>query len=158
MSFRPTELRHVVDIGEKIQTTVPDLREGALETLSRISEHHTISLLTRGDENLQNMKVKKHNLDEYFCDVEVVTEKREEDFKSLAKKHGFPLKSTWSVGDSPKWDVNLALKAGLNAVLVEYSHSEYEWSHEGRGNGISNNAYYVESISEVPDIINTVAR
>lgn len=66
VSFRPTELRHIVDIGEKIQTSVPDLREGALETLSRISEHHTISLLTRGNENLQHMKVQKHNLDEYF--------------------------------------------------------------------------------------------
>jgi putative hydrolase of the HAD superfamily len=155
--FRPAEAKQVISIGSQIRDIVPDLRQGAVKTLRELSEGHTLTLLTRGHEKVQRMKIQHHNLNEYFLDVHIVTEKKPDNFKSLAGKHGFSTRRTWSVGDSPKWDIDLALEVGMNAILVDYSHEEYEWKHEKRHHPLNGKAYKVESLLEVPDLIYSAA-
>lgn len=155
--FRPAEAKQVISIGSKIRDIVPDLRYGAVKALRELSERHTLILLTRGHEKVQRMKIQHHNLGKYFSDVHVVMEKKPDIFKEIVKKHDFSNHHTWSVGDSPKWDVDLALKAGLNAVLVDYSHEEYEWEHEERHHALNGKAHKVESLLEVPDLIYSAA-
>jgi len=51
---------------------------------------------------------------------EVVAEKDEPTYAGVIMKHELAHASTWMVGNSPKSDINPALRAGINAVFVPH--------------------------------------
>lgn len=157
VSFSSTQLEKVIGIGQRIEQSVPNLRSGAKKTLSGLSDQHHLAILTRGEEELQRSKVQYHDLDQHVSQVEVVSEKEPNHFRELADEAGFPVERTWSVGDSPRWDIELAIQAGLNAILIDYTHDEYDWDHEQRSKQLNGKAYQAESLCKVEQIIQEAA-
>ena len=57
-------------------------------------------------------------------------------YRSLAEERGFDMDRTWMIGNSPKSDINPALKAGLRAVFIPHprtwglEHEEVPARHE----------------------------
>lgn len=99
------------------------------ETLDHLSAHHQVMLVTKGDVREQSGKVERSGLKEYFAAIEIVPDKNPAAYGQLVVKHGLDPASTWMIGNSPKSDVNPALAAGLNAVLVPHADTwilEYE--------------------------------
>ena len=113
-----------------------ELIEGVPETLDYLAlrSHHLI-LMTKGNFTEQSGKVERSGLKEYFAAVEIVAEKTAVTYASVVTKYGLEPGSTWMVGNSPKSDINPALAAGINAVLVPHDNT---WVLEH------------ESVSEVP--------
>jgi len=91
------------------------------ETLQYLGESHELILVTKGDLKEQTRKVERSGLKKYFSSVEVVPEKDSEVYRGLVKRHGLACERTWMVGNSPKSDINPALRAGLNAVFVPHT-------------------------------------
>jgi putative hydrolase of the HAD superfamily len=52
--------------------------------------------------------------------VEVVPEKNEETYAGVIAKHDLNHERTWMAGNSPKSDINPALRAGINAVFIPH--------------------------------------
>jgi putative hydrolase of the HAD superfamily len=77
-------------------------------------------VVTKGDPKEQSGKVERSGLKKFFCAVEVVPEKDEHTYAGVIAKHELVLESTWMVGNSPKSDINPALRAGINAVFVPH--------------------------------------
>ena len=74
-------------------------------------------------------------LRKYLAWSSIVAEKDPETYHSVAAKYGLPNETSWMVGNSPKSDINPALRAGLNAVFVPHDNT---WVLEHEEVGIEN--------------------
>jgi putative hydrolase of the HAD superfamily len=91
------------------------------ETLSYLAQWHELILVTKGNFKEQSGKVERSGLKKHFSSVEVVPEKDESVYRELRRKHGLISEQAWMIGNSPKSDINPALRAGLNAVFIPHN-------------------------------------
>jgi putative hydrolase of the HAD superfamily len=130
------DLRHVLSLAERILEKPIEVIDGVEETLSYLSERHELTLFTKGNSDEQLMKVDRSELGRYFAHTAVVREKDAQAYARLVVERGLAQDLTWMIGNSPKSDVNPALEAGLNAVLVPHPHTwvlEHQDLRESRG-------------------------
>ena len=90
------------------------------ETLAYLHEKYRLILMTKGDLREQSGKVERSGIKQYFTAVEVVAEKDAAVYRSVVEKHKLAADWTWMVGNSPKSDINPALRAGINAIFVPH--------------------------------------
>ncbi|MGZ4822479.1 MAG: HAD family hydrolase [Terriglobales bacterium] len=115
-----------------------EILAGVPETLNYLAERHHLILLTKGNLTEQSGKVERSGLKEYFAAVEIVAEKDLQTYNDIVSKYGLAHDETWMIGNSPKSDINPALAAGLNAVLVPHDqtwvleHEELAEAPQGR--------------------------
>jgi len=93
------------------------------ETLAYLSDRHHLILMTKGAIAEQTGKIERSGLKEYFSAVEIVAEKDVPTYASMISKYDLPSDMTWMIGNSPKSDINPALQAGINAVLVPHGNT-----------------------------------
>ncbi len=101
-----------------------ELLPGVAETLADLAQRHRILLVTKGDPEEQHDKLQRSGLAPHFSAVEVLPEKHDDAYRSLAAKHGFEAATTWMIGNSPKSDINPALAAGLHAIFIPH---DFTW-------------------------------
>ncbi len=89
-------------------------------TLAYLSAKHRLVVVTKGDHHEQSGKVERSGLKKHFSAVEVVPEKNAETYASVISKYQLVREQTWMIGNSPKSDINPALRAGINAVFVPH--------------------------------------
>ena len=117
------DLRHVMSLAERILEQPMVVTEGVEETLAYLSEQHDLTLFTKGRPDEQLLKVDRSGLGGYFAHKAVVKEKDAAAYSQWVVERGLARDSTWMIGNSPKSDINPALEAGLNAVLVPHPHT-----------------------------------
>ena len=100
-----------------------EILPGVPETLQYLSARHHLILMTKGAFAEQSGKIERSGLKDYFAAVEIVAEKDEAVYRSVASKYELANEFTWMVGNSPKSDINPALAAGLNAVFVPHGNT-----------------------------------
>jgi putative hydrolase of the HAD superfamily len=100
-----------------------ELRSGVAETLTILANHHRLVLVTKGDREEQEWKVECSGLRQHFEWVEVVPEKDAATYARLVRRLRATPSRTWMIGNSPRSDINPALAAGLNAVLIPHPHT-----------------------------------
>jgi len=110
----------VNSIAEQEIELLPRVRE----TLDELKQRHRLIMVTKGNSEEQKDKLERSGLAAYFSGVEVLPEKHEAGYRSLAAHHGCEARTTWMIGNSPKSDVNPALAAGLNAVFIPH---DFTW-------------------------------
>ena len=115
--------RHVLSLGERILEQPVELIAGVEETLAYLRERHQLTLFTKGHPDEQRMKVDRSGLGGYFQHTAVVKEKDRAAYAGIVEEQGLDKAATWMIGNSPKSDINPALEAGLNAVLVPHEHT-----------------------------------
>ena len=93
------------------------------DTLRYLTDRHELILVTKGDFREQSAKVERSGLIGYFSAVEIVAEKHVPEYQALVKRHHLVCECTWMVGNSPKSDINPALRAGLNAIFVPHDET-----------------------------------
>ena len=93
------------------------------ETLQHLSQRHHLILMTKGAFAEQTGKIERSGLKSYFDAIEVVPEKDEAIYRSIAAKYALIPEVSWMIGNSPKSDINPALAAGLNAVFVPHGQT-----------------------------------
>lgn len=120
---RSNDLNHVMSLAEKILEQPLEVIEGVDETLAELAQRHELTLFTKGHSEEQRMKVDRSGLGEYFAHTAIVKEKDTAAYRRLVEERGFDPRETWMIGNSPKSDINPALEAGLNAVLVPHPHT-----------------------------------
>ncbi len=101
-----------------------ELLPGVANTLADLATRHRILLVTKGDPAEQHDKLHRSSLAPHFAAVEVLPEKHEDAYRSLAAHHAFHAATTWMIGNSPRSDINPALAAGLHAVFIPH---DFTW-------------------------------
>ncbi|MEQ1886476.1 MAG: HAD hydrolase-like protein [Bryobacteraceae bacterium] len=117
------DLNHVFSLAERILEQPIELIAGVAETLAYLSPRHELVLFTKGSPDEQRMKVDRSGLGSYFHHTAIVKEKDREAYLKIVDEQGFTKPTTWMIGNSPKSDINPALEAGLNAILVPHEHT-----------------------------------
>lgn len=135
-----------LSVAEALERLAPDVEPGIVDSLVRLAHgifereqleilpgvkhalellagHHSLILLTKGDAVEQQRKVDRSGLKDLFDSVEIVPEKSTETYRDLIARLGLRAERTWMIGNSPRSDINPALSAGLNAILVPHPHT-----------------------------------
>ena len=92
-------------------------------TLAYLAQRHHLLLMTKGAIAEQTGKIERSGLKEYFSAVEIVAEKDVPTYEAVITRYELSPDTTWMVGNSPKSDINPALRAGLNAVFVPHGNT-----------------------------------
>ncbi len=121
--IREADLHHVMSLAERILDQPVELIEGVEQTLAILADRHDLTLFTKGHPEEQRLKVDRSRLGRYFSHTAIVKEKDAPAYRRLVRDRGFDPARTWMIGNSPKSDINPALEAGLNAVLVPHAHT-----------------------------------
>ncbi len=81
----------------------------------------------------------------YFVDTIIVEEKNVDTYNRLVTELDLDLENTWMIGNSPRSDINPALKVGLNAVYIPHPHTwgleKQDIRHEGKGRLLTLDAF-----------------
>jgi putative hydrolase of the HAD superfamily len=121
--IRKEDLDHVMALGKRIVEQPMKVLPGVAETVAYLAGRHELTLFTKGELEEQRLKVQRSGLEPHFDRVAVVAEKDADAYRRLVDEHGFDPAFTWMIGNSPKSDINPALKAGLNAVFIPHTHT-----------------------------------
>jgi putative hydrolase of the HAD superfamily len=114
------DLGHIMSLAERILEQPLELLEGVEETLAYLGERHDLTLFTKGHPEEQRMKVDRSGLARYFVHTAITKEKDAAAYRRLVEERRLRPQKTWMIGNSPRSDINPALEAGLNAVLVPH--------------------------------------
>src|SRR5262249_42839330 len=101
-----------------------EFRPQVLETIEYLAARHRLILMTKGAIVEQSGKVERSGLKKHFSAIEIVAEKDPPTYRSIVAKYQLDCSASWMIGNSPKSDINPALAAGLNAVLVPH---DFTW-------------------------------
>lgn len=123
-------------IGAAVERIAEDFlaRECALlpdveRTLAELAARHHLTLFTKGQPREQMRKLDRSGLRRHFSHVEVPPEKDEAAYRRLVEAAGLDRARTFMIGNSPRSDINPALRAGLRAVFIPHPHT-WELEHE----------------------------
>jgi putative hydrolase of the HAD superfamily len=132
----PEALDHVMSLARRITSVDLELLPGVEETVDYLKGRYRLLLFTKGAAEEQRLKVQRSGLASRFDQVVVAMEKDAAAYASLIEEHGIDAHEAWMVGNSPRSDINPALKAGLGAVYIPHPHTwRLEHAEVDPGNG-----------------------
>jgi putative hydrolase of the HAD superfamily len=120
----PEQHDRIVAFSNSIAEQEIEVLPGVRDALADLQNRHRLLLVTKGDPDEQIDKLKRSGLETYFSATEVLLEKHEAAYRTVAQRHGCAAETTWMIGNSPKSDVNPALAAGLNAIFIPH---DFTW-------------------------------
>jgi putative hydrolase of the HAD superfamily len=121
--IRPTDIEHVLQLGQRIASQPVTLLPDVAKTVGYLARRHDLMLLTKGHPEEQRLKIERSGLEALFTATAVVHEKAEDTYRTIVKERRLDPARTWMIGNSPRSDINPALKAGLNAVFIPHEHT-----------------------------------
>lgn len=143
------EAAALAELGSSFREADYQLLPGTKPLLDGLNEAgHTLVLLTQGDYEVQNFKVRQHNLGQYFDEIIVVNKKTPEVYNNIMQRHGFAPKDTAVIGNSLKSEVALALAVGARAVLVTAAEG---WQFEDET--VTGDYAVARTLAEVPELL-----
>ncbi len=124
---RRSVLDEIARLGQKLGAAPTQIFEGVPETLAYLSSRHQLILFTKGESAEQTEKMERSGLRRFFEGMEIANEKNVGAFQKIIESYRILKRHGWMVGNSPRSDINPALRAGLNAVFVP---STVPWDFE----------------------------
>jgi putative hydrolase of the HAD superfamily len=120
----------VARIGNDLIERHCELLAGVEETVPELAHRHQLILFTKGQRDEQIAKLERSGLAPYFSRIETPREKDPEAYRRLLTDADLDPARTFMIGNSPRSDINPALRAGLRAaVYLPYQHT-WELEHE----------------------------
>lgn len=132
----------------------PPLFPGVPEVLKLLAQKYDLYMLTKGNINEQQEKINRSGLKQYFKKDFVVTEKNDNTYLSILKKHDWIAGECCMVGNSPKSDINPSLRCGMYAIYIPYAFT-WKLDNENLINQDSH-LYEAKDISELPLLIDKI--
>lgn len=111
--------------------------DGVMDTLKYCKSHFKLVLATKGDSVDQWRKLKKSGLELFFDHVEIMNEKKEEDYLALLTKLSIEPHQFMMIGNTLKSDVLPVLSIGAQAIHIPFHTT---WIHEEM-NSMSNHSF-----------------
>jgi putative hydrolase of the HAD superfamily len=100
-----------------------ELLPGVETTLTELAQRHKLMMFTKGQRDEQMLKLERSGLARLFSRVETPREKDEQAYRQLVLDAELDPEATYMIGNSPRSDINPALKAGLRAVFIPHPHT-----------------------------------
>lgn len=128
---RHTALRPAVDaIGDALLNRHCELLPGVAATLAELADRHRLLLFTKGQPAEQIGKLQRSGLRGFFSRIGVPLEKDPAAYQRLLAQANLDPARTVMIGNSPKSDINPAIRAGLRAAIYIPHPQTWALEHE----------------------------
>ena len=117
----------ILQLGKNMIAHPVELLDGVEEVLQSLEKKYRLIVLTKGDLLDQERKLERSGLSRYFHHVEVLSDKKEENYRNLLDHLEISVKEFLMIGNSLKSDVIPILNLGGKAVHVPFHTT---WAHE----------------------------
>jgi len=117
----------IIKLGQELLNKPVVLLDGAREVLQQLKGRYPMILATKGDLLDQERKLRKSGLDTCFHHIEIMSDKKEENYQKLLTRLEVKPEEFMMVGNSLKSDVLPLLKQGAWGVHIPYHTT---WVHE----------------------------
>lgn len=114
------EITQILDFGKNMLNKPIELLVGVEEVLKKLSLKYKLILATKGDLLDQERKLKKSGLIKYFDHIEVLSDKKEENYTRLIDFLDIQPSEFLMIGNSLKSDVLPLVKIGAETIHVPY--------------------------------------
>ena len=101
----------------------PKLFPNTISILEYLHKKYSLYILTKGQLEEQEEKILRSGLANYFNKYFILAEKDDSVYLDLVKKQKWNVAQTAMIGNSPKSDINPALRAGMFAIFIPYKHT-----------------------------------
>lgn len=106
-------------LAQEVFTGTPELIEHAHQVLSTLSKDFSLIFYSGGDREVQQTRLDRSSLAHHFEDrTYIVLDKSDGALKQILEEQGLRPKETWMIGNSPRFDINPALRLGLNCIWM----------------------------------------
>ncbi len=122
-------LAEIDRIGSHLVERHCELLPGVEPTLRELSTRHRLMLFTKGKREEQLPKLERSGLAPLFDRIETPREKDVHAYRRLVQEAELAPEATVMIGNSPRSDINPAVRAGLRAVYIPHPHT-WELEHE----------------------------
>jgi len=144
-------INKLTELGKSLLTIPIQLLEGVENALEKLNGKYKLVVATKGDLLDQQRKLQRSGLEAYFNHVEIMSDKREEDYKSLIFNLGIAPEEFLMVGNSMKSDIQPVLKIGGYGAYIPF-HTV--WQHEKANEKIDHSRIFVlESLHQLEGIL-----
>ena len=137
-----------ISIGKAMLDKPVELISGVDEVLDSLFGRYRLVMATKGDLLDQERKLKKSGLEKYFHHIEIMTNKKKEDFETLIRHLDCEPSNFVMIGNSLKSDVLPVLAAGAHAIHVPF---HITWHHEHVEPDIKSPRFH--EVSKIRDIL-----
>ncbi len=120
-------LQAILDIGKEMIEKPIELLKGVEDTLQFLDGKYRLIVATKGDLLDQERKLEKSNLLKYFHHIEVMSDKKEKDYRKLIKHLDIKPSEFLMIGNSLKSDVLPLINIGASAIHIPFHTT---WIHE----------------------------
>ena len=139
----------ILNIGKEMLDQPIELLDGVEEVLESLQGKYKLIVATKGDLLDQERKLEKSNLLKYFHHVEVMSDKKEKDYKRLLTHLDIDPSEFLMIGNSLKSDVLPLIALGASAIHVPFHTT---WVHEEVSDEEKSETDY-KTISKIKDIV-----
>ncbi|WP_046744249.1 HAD family hydrolase [Kordia zhangzhouensis] len=140
-------LSEIIGLGKDMIEKPVELLDGIEEVLEKLSKKYRLLVLTKGDLLDQERKLEKSGLSKYFHHVEVMSDKKEKNYKDLLAHLEIDVNEFLMIGNSLRSDVLPIINIGGKAIHVPFHTT---WQHETVSPHEESDEYdVVKNISEV---------
>jgi len=143
-------IEQIINIGKKMINKPVELLEGVDETLAVLSKKYRLILATKGDLLDQERKLEKSGLLDYFHHIEVLSDKKEENYSKLLNHLDINPSEFLMVGNSLKSDILPLVNIKAHAIHVPFHTT---WAHEQVSNKEANGKAY-KTVNKISDVLN----
>jgi Predicted hydrolase (HAD superfamily) len=141
----------ILSIGQEMLQKPVELLPGVEEVLTSLNGDYRMVLATKGDLVDQERKLHKSGLEKYFHHIEIMSEKRVEDFAKLIRHLDVAPEDFLMLGNSLKSDILPVLELGAYAIHIPF---HVTWIHEQVDHEIVHERFHtVENISLAAEVI-----
>jgi putative hydrolase of the HAD superfamily len=120
-------IEKTISFGRELLQKPIELLDGVEDVLRQLNGKYRLVMATKGDLPDQERKLKKSGLEVHFHHIEIVSEKKEPDYRKLIRHLDIEPHQFLMVGNSLKSDILPVLKMGGHGFHVPYHTT---WEHE----------------------------
>ncbi len=141
----------IIELGRELVSKPMVLFDGTEEVLSELKKRYNLILATKGDLLEQERKIRKSGLAGYFGHIEIMSDKKKENYARLLDKTDCRPENFLMVGNSVKSDIVPVLEIGGYAIHIPY---HIVWEYEKHEEEIRNPRFMkAENISALKGIL-----
>ncbi len=120
-------LSKIIAMGKHMIDKPVEILDGVQETLQYLAPKYRLIVMTKGDLLDQERKLQKSGLSKYFQHVEVLSDKKEKNYRDLLAHLEIDVDEFVMIGNSLKSDVLPLLNIGAKAIHIPFHTT---WAHE----------------------------
>ena len=150
------EIQELIDLGRSMLAHPIELLDGVSETLAVLAPHHRLLVITKGDLRDQERKLAKSNLAAHFRQVEIVSEKDEQTYAQIFRRHAIAPERFLMVGNSIKSDILPVLALGGAGAHVPY-HLTWEHERVEETPRAAGRFFRIETLRQLPAVVAELA-